>query len=294
MHSSLTVTLIQTNLHWEDKKANLQMLEEKLASIKERTELVVLPEMFNTGFSMKPDELAETMEGESVQWMRRVAAKMNIILTGSVIIREPGRKEQVRAEAGQTETIRPGYYNRLIWMLPNGKYGVYDKRHRFGFAGEDKQFSAGNKRLIASVNGWKINLLVCYDLRFPVWARQQSQPEGPEYDLLVYVANWPERRNHAWKTLLQARAIENQCYVVGVNRVGSDGNNIYHSGDSMVVDPMGEVLYTKKDEEDIFTITLDHGQLKTIREKLPFLKDADQFVIINPSSDEDEITEGLA
>lgn len=128
--------------------------------------------------------------------------------------------------------------------------------------------------------------LVCYDLRFPVWARQQSQPEGPEYDVLVYVANWPERRSHAWKTLLQARAIENQCYVVGVNRVGNDGNNNYHSGDSMIVDPMGEVLYTKNGEEDIFTITLDKAKLDTVREKLPFLKDADQFIILKEGEQE--------
>lgn len=261
--SQLTVTIIQTNLHWEDKAANLQMLEEKINGIQEKTELVVLPEMFSTGFSMKPELLAETMEGETVQWMKRMAASKKIILTGSVIIEDGGN-----------------YYNRLIWMLPNGEYGIYDKRHRFGFAGEDNHFSAGSKRLIASVKGWKINLLICYDLRFPVWARQQSQPEGPEYDLLIYVANWPERRSHAWKTLLQARAIENQCYVIGANRTGNDGNEIHHSGDSMIIDPMGEVLYTKNKEEDIFTMTLEKTQLETVREKLPFLKDADGFLLL--------------
>jgi len=247
------------------------MLEEKISSIQQRTEIVVLPEMFSTGFSMKPELLAETMEGETVQWMRRVSAQKKIILTGSVIIKEGEH-----------------YFNRLIWMLPNGQYGVYDKRHRFAFAGEDKHYTAGSKRLIASVKGWKINLLVCYDLRFPVWARQtpaaQEDVQGQvEYDVLIYVANWPERRSHAWKTLLQARAIENQCYVVGVNRVGNDGNGIYHSGDSMIIDPMGEVLYTKKDEEDIFTTVLDKEHLQTIREKLPFLKDADDFIIENPA-----------
>lgn len=262
--SNLLVTVIQTNLHWEDKKANLQMLEEKIGNIKERTEVVVLPEMFSTGFSMKPEKLAETMEGETVQWMKRVAAERKIILAGSVIIKE-----------------NDNYFNRLIWMLPNGQSGIYDKRHRFAFAGEDKHYTAGNKRLIASVKGWKINLQVCYDLRFPVWARQQSQSEGPEYDVLIYVANWPERRSLAWKTLLQARAIENQCYVIGINRVGNDGNNIYHSGDSMIIDPLGEIMYYKKDEEDVFTISLDKEHLKTIREKLPFLKDADHFMIHN-------------
>ena len=275
--STLTITIIQTNLHWEDKAANLQMLEEKILSINEKTEIVVLPEMFSTGFSMQPEKLAETMDGETVQWMKRLAAQKKIILTGSVIIEEGGH-----------------YFNRLIWMLPNGQYGVYDKRHRFAYAGEDDHYTAGTKRMIASVKGWKINLLVCYDLRFPVWARQtpltpnpsprvESGEQDPEYDVLIYVANWPERRIHAWKTLLQARAIENQCFVAGVNRVGDDGNNIHYSGESMLVDPMGEVLYTKKDREDIFTITINKSQLQEVREKLPFLKDADNFKIITDS-----------
>jgi omega-amidase len=270
--SSLTFTLIQTHLYWEDKKANLAMLEEKINSIKEKTEVVVLPEMFSTGFSMKPAQLAEIMEGETVQWMKRVADAKKIILTGSVIIND-----------GTDSEGAPRYYNRLVWMLPNGQYGIYDKRHRFAYAGEDAHYRAGDKRLIASVKGWKINLQVCYDLRFPVWARQHpfTSDGGPEYDVLIYVANWPERRSHAWKTLLQARAIENQCYVIGVNRVGDDGNGIYHSGDSMVIDPMGETVYTKNKEEDVFTVTLDKNHLQSIREKLPFLKDADGFRLGN-------------
>lgn len=262
--SSLTISIIQSHLEWENKSANLQLLEQKIKSIKEKTELVILPEMFSTGFSMRAKDLAETMAGESVAWMKRVAAEQRIILTGSLIIKENGN-----------------YYNRLIWMLPNGQYGTYDKRHRFAYAGEAEHFTAGSKRLIASVKAWRVNLLVCYDLRFPVWARQQTQPEGPEYDLLVYVANWPQRRNHAWKTLLQARAIENQSYVIGVNRVGEDGNGIYHSGDSMIVDAMGEVVYQKADEEDVFTITLNKEPLESVRQKLPFLKDADAFILIN-------------
>ena len=262
--STLTITGIQTILHWEDPAANLNMLEEKINSISSKTEIVILPEMFSTGFSMKPDELAETMDGETVKWMKRIAAAKKIILTGSVIIEEGGK-----------------FFNRLIWALPNGQCGVYDKRHLFAYAGEDEKYTPGTKRLIASVKGWKINLLVCYDLRFPVWARQQAQEEGPEYELLIYVANWPERRIHAWKTLLQARAIENQCYVVGVNRVGKDGNDIYYSGSSMVVDPLGEVLYQKENDEDIFTITLPKQKVDEIRSKLPFWKDGDSF-IINP------------
>jgi len=269
--STLNITTVQTQLHWEDKSANLQMLEEKINAIQEKTEIVVLPEMFSTGFSMKPEELAEPMDGPSVAWMKRIAASKKIILTGSLIIEEGWH-----------------FYNRLIWMLPTGQYGVYDKRHLFAFADEDEHFSAGGKRLIASAKGWRINLLICYDLRFPVWSRQSPShtalPNGRagsyEYDILIYVANWPERRNHAWKTLLQARAIENQCYVVGVNRVGNDGNGIYHSGDSMIVDPMGAVLYTKAHDEDIHTITLNHDTLEEVRNKLPFGKDADFFSML--------------
>jgi predicted amidohydrolase len=163
--------------------------------------------------------------------------------------------------------------------LPDGNFGYYDKRHRFAFAGEDKQYTPGNKRLIASVKGWKLNLQVCYDLRFPVWARQESG-NAPEYDILLYVANWPERRIHAWKTLLTARAIENQCYVVGVNRVGNDGNGIYHSGDSMVVDALGATLYQKTQDADVHTIVLQKEPLEEIRTKFPFWKDADEFNII--------------
>jgi predicted amidohydrolase len=290
--STLTITTIQSNLHWEDKTANLQMFEEKIKGLQQRTEVVVLPEMFSTGFSMQPEKLAEKMDGPSVSWMKKLSAERKIILTGSLIIEEEGN-----------------FYNRLVWMLPNGQYGYYDKRHLFGFAREDQHYAPGSKRLIASVKGWKINLLVCYDLRFPVWSRQKTAAssladlvasemeahdlpipppqevgssvteQSPEYDVLIYVANWPERRNHAWKTLLQARAIENQCYVVGVNRVGNDGNGIYHSGDSMIVDALGAVIYTKANDEDVFTTTLQKESLEEVRSKLPFLKDADRYII---------------
>lgn len=266
--SSLTVTIIQPDLKWEDKTANLQKLESLIDGVAGKTELVVLPEMFSTGFSMRPEALAETMDGESVEWMRRIAKEKKIILTGSLIIAE-GEK----------------YFNRLIWMLPNGQFGYYDKRHCFAFAGEDKHYTAGVKRLIAQAKGWRINLQVCYDLRFPVWARQQpAENEDMEYDLLIYVANWPERRSHAWKTLLQARAIENQCYVIGVNRVGNDGNNIYHNGDSMIIDPLGEVLLHKEKEEGAFTITLNSDRVAEVRNKFPFWKDADHFELLNHNS----------
>lgn len=285
--NDLTFTLIQTNLHWENKAANLQMLEEKINSIVEKTEIIVLPEMFSTGFTMNAAPFAETMDGATVEWMKQVAAKHKIILTGSIIIKDALRQAQGDKENCHGEPEEPcQFFNRLIWMLPNGQYGFYDKRHLFAFAGEDNHYTAGEKRLIASVNGWKINLQVCYDLRFPVWARHTTtQPPraeeelNAEYDVLIYVANWPQRRNHAWKTLLQARAIENQCYVIGVNRVGEDGSGIYHSGDSMVIDSLGEVLYQKEIIEDIFTITLKKEHLNNVREKFPFLKDADEFKI---------------
>ena len=256
---SLTFTLIQTNLIWENKEANLVMLQEKILGIKEKTQVVVLPEMFSTGFSMQPHLFAETMEGTTVQWMKKIAADKKIILTGSLMIEEDG-----------------SYFNRLIWMLPTGNYGYYDKRHCFAFANEDKHYKAGNKKMIAQANGWKINLQVCYDLRFPVWARQQK---NEMYDVLLYVANWPTRRSNAWKSLLVARAIENQCYVVAVNRVGNDGNNIEHCGDSMVINPLGEILYHKQNDEDIFTLTLDKTTLEEVRNKFPFWKDADDFML---------------
>jgi len=276
--TTLAITTIQTNLHWEDKAANLQMFADKILSIKEKTEIIVLPEMFSTGFSVFPEKLAETMDGDTVNWMKEIAAKKKAIVTGSLIIKEP-----TNIPAG-----RQYYFNRLVWMLPNGQCGIYDKRHRFAFAGEDQHYTAGNKRLIASVNGWRINLQVCYDLRFPVWARQSVNPgnaEASEYDVLVYVANWPETRSTAWKTLLRARAIENQCYVVGVNRVGTDGNDKYFSGDSMVIDPLGEILYHRKDDEEICTTTLNKEHLQTVREKFPFWKDADKFEILNEDED---------
>ena len=260
--SYLTITTIQSNLIWEERSANMRLLEKKIIEIPDKTEVVILPEMFSTGFSMRPESLAETIEGETMEWMKRVSRENNIVLTGSIIIEAEGK-----------------YFNRLIWMLPTGNYGQYDKRHLFAYSEEDRHFHAGDKRLVASVKGWKINLMICYDLRFPVWARQQPTDTATEYDVLIYVANWPERRNHAWKTLLCARAIENQCYVIGVNRTGTDGNNIYYSGNSLVIDPLGQVLYHMADVEDVFTISLQKEKLEEVRSKYPFWQDADDFNI---------------
>lgn len=257
----LTISLVQCKLFWEDKKANLEMFEEKIKGLKGKTEIVILPEMFSTGFSMNPASLAEEMDGETVAWMKREAFENKIVLTGSVIIKEQGN-----------------YYNRLIWMLPNGKSGIYDKRHLFSYADEDQFYTAGNTRFIASVKGWKINLQICYDLRFPVWSRQGSSTEN-NYDVLVYVANWPAKRSDAWKTLLTARAIENQCFVIGVNRVGEDGNGHLYEGESSILDPLGNIIFQKENEETVITYTLSKEMLIKTREHFPFLKDADDFTI---------------
>lgn len=265
----LRISILQTTLEWEAPALNRARIEQQLSAVPTGNHLVVLPEMFPTGFSMNPQSFAEDMEGETVQWMRRIAEQKRTILTGSFMARE--QKE---------------FFNRLLWVLPDGQIGQYDKRHLFAFAGEDQHYTAGKKRLIASVNGWRVNLQICYDLRFPVWARQRSSYDEdgkflPEYDLLIYVANWPERRADAWKTLLRARAIENQCFVIGVNRIGVDGNGINHSGDSMIVGPTGDVLHTCADREELFSTTLDPAQLSDVRARFPFLRDADGFMILS-------------
>jgi predicted amidohydrolase len=229
-----------------------------IASNKDLHEVVVLPEMFATGFSMKPELMAETMNGSSVAWMKRMAAQYRCIITGSLMIEEEGK-----------------YYNRLVWMQPDGICGHYDKRHLFAFAGEDQHYTNGSKRFIASVKGWKICLMVCYDLRFPVWLRNQNE----EYDVLIVVANWPERRSLAWRTLLQARAIENQSYTVGVNRVGDD-IHVHYNGDSSVFAPLGETIWQQSNDACVHTVTLNKEALQQVRNDLPFLKDADRFVIL--------------
>lgn len=245
------------------------MLQKKIESIPEKTELIILPEMFSTGFSMEKELLAETMDGPTVEWMKKIASGKKAIITGSLIARED--------TGGITR-----YYNRLVWMLPTGEFAFYDKRHLFAYGKEDQHYSAGKKRLITSVNKWKINLQICYDLRFPVWLRQsktENSQEAPEYDLLVVVANWPAARSHAWKMLLQARAIENQCYVIGVNRTGTDGNGLQYAGESMVLGPLGESVTILGGEESIFSHTLDREKLMETRLKFPFWRDADTFFI---------------
>ncbi len=270
---SLKVTAIQSELHWENVSENLEMFGQKIAAISEPTDVIVLPEMFNTGFSMDSERLAETMEGETVEWMKVQAKKSGSAIFGSLIVSENGN-----------------YYNRLIWVEPTGKFLTYDKRHLFRMAGEHNHFSAGEERLIIDYKGWRICPLICYDLRFPVWSRntsfchpelvEGSKNESPAYDCLLYIANWPAVRKQPWSKLLEARAIENQCYVVGVNRVGKDGKEIEYSGNSVVVNPKGEVISNLLENENCTqTIELNLKELNDFREKFPVSLDGDEFTL---------------
>ncbi|MBN8696501.1 MAG: amidohydrolase [Bacteroidetes bacterium] len=258
--NDLKITIIQSALYWENIDWNLELFAKKIDSIKEQTDLIILPEMFTTGFTMQPELLAEGMNGKAVEWMKAQAQKKQCVITGSFVCEENGN-----------------YYNRLVWVKADGSYSTYDKRHLFTMANEDKHYTAGSKKIMEEIKGWKICPLICYDLRFPVWARNIKENR---YDLLIYVANWPERRNHPWKTLLLARSIENQCYVAGVNRVGDDGNEIYHSGDSAVINFKGEVLSkTPAHDECIETISLSYADLEEFRKQFPVLNDADEFYL---------------
>lgn len=254
--STLKITTFQAYLFWENIEKNLQNLGLRLSSIREKTDLIVLPEMFSTGFSMNAAKLAEEMDGPTMKWMLEQARKFGSVVTGSMIIKE-GKN----------------YFNRLIWMRPDGTCEYYDKRHLFGLGEEDQHYTAGNKKLFVELNGWKICPMICYDLRFPVWLRNKDE----EYDMLLIVANWPERRSLHWRTLIPARAIENQAFVVAVNRVGHDGNEVYHSGDSMCIDPNGKVVYYKPNDEDLYTFSINKEDVVAARASYPFLKDADKF-----------------
>ncbi|MCY7410465.1 MAG: amidohydrolase [Chitinophagales bacterium] len=278
MKPDLRITLIQTSLHWENREANLEMMDEKISSFQNPTDLILLPEMFTTGFSMQPEKFAEAMDGVAMRWMRENAQKKNAVICGSMMMRAPS---PLKREGGEA------YFNRLIWMKPDGTFEQYDKRHLFGLGEENLHYTKGEKKILPEVKGWKILPLVCYDLRFPVWSRNtpsnSALKKGGEpalsYDVLIYIANWPEKRIAAWKTLLEARAIENQAYVIGVNCVGHDGNEMHHPGASSVIDPKGEILWRESDIECIHHVTLSYHHLNHIRESFPFLKDADEFEI---------------
>ncbi|MFD2246407.1 amidohydrolase [Pontibacter ruber] len=252
----LRVTIVQTALHWQDAEANRKMFSEKLANAAPKTDLIVLPEMFTTGFSMNAPELAEEAGGPSLAWMQQEAARHHAVVTGSVMVQENGK-----------------YYNRLFWVRPDGSYEKYDKRHLFRMAREHETYTSGTDQLVVELKGWRIRPLVCYDLRFPVWSRNT----GNRYDLLLYVANWPKVRSLAWSTLLQARAIENIAYVAGVNRIGTDGNNHPYSGDSAIIHPKGHKLLETTEAEGIHTLTLSKQELIDFREIFPAHLDADEF-----------------
>lgn len=254
----IRVTLVQSMLHWEDARANRSMFSEKLAALEGATDVIVLPEMFTTGFSMRSAELAEDMDGPTVAWMRDQAKALDAALYGSVIIAEKGK-----------------HFNRGLFVEPSGKVTVYDKRHLFRFANENEHYAPGQERVVVEWRGWRLLLQVCFDLRFPVFARNRG-----DYEAILYVANWPEARRYPWSQLLIARAIENQCYVIGENRVGMDGKGHHYTGDSVVIDPRGAVIgQVEPSQEGTDTVTLDRASLEDFREKFPVGKDADDFAL---------------
>ncbi|RDV15532.1 amidohydrolase [Pontibacter diazotrophicus] len=252
----LRITIVQTALHWQDAEKNRTMFSEKLAAAAPQTDLIILPEMFTTGFSMEAEALAEEAAGPTLLWMQQEAQKHQAVLTGSVMVKENGH-----------------YYNRLYWVRPDGSYEQYNKKHLFRMAKEHHTYSTGGEKIVVELKGWNICPLVCYDLRFPVWSRNVSN----SYDLLLYVANWPQARSLAWRTLLQARAIENVAYVAGVNRVGTDGNNHPYSGDSAIIHPKGHHLLQRSQIEGIHSLTLSKQELNDFREAFPAHLDADTF-----------------
>lgn len=260
----LTITLIQSSLHWENPIANLAMFEEKIWQIGQPTDVIILPEMFTTGFTMNAAPLAEMMNMQTFKWMNQMADQTGALVLGSFIARDKDR-----------------YFNRLLWMEPGGNVKTYDKRHLFRMAEEHKLYAAGDSKMIGNWKGWNICPLVCYDLRFPVWSRNTrvTNKDQMAYDALIYVASWPEARVYAWDTLLKARAIENLSYTVGVNRTGPDGNGILYNGHSAVLNPRGETIYAAGEKEEIKTLTLDHQLLLSHRSRFPAYLDADDFII---------------
>ncbi len=253
----MKIAIIQADLIWENSVTNRNKFEKKIDEIVEQVDLVILPEMFSTGFTMNPAAVAESMDGDTVSWMQSLAKAKNLAVTGSVVIKDKSQ-----------------FYNRLLFVFPNGEIKSYDKRHLFNLAGEDKIYSKGKERVLIEYMGWKISPLVCYDLRFPVFSRNIDN-----YDLLLYIASWPQRRIYAWDALLKARAIENMSYTIGVNRVGIDGNGHQYSGHSQVLDYMGEYILAPEEAEKVFLVELDKEKMLSVREKMGFLNDRDTFTL---------------
>lgn len=253
----MKTALIQSDLVWENIEANLKNFEEKINSVASDTDLIVLPEMFSTGFTMNPEKVAESENGKAVSWLKKTAVKTQKAITGSLVIEENGN-----------------YFNRLFFVFPDGNYKTYNKRHLFSLAGEDKKYTSGKEKLIVEYLGWKICLLICYDLRFPAFSRNME-----DYDLLIYVANWPEKRIEAWDILLRARAVENMVYTIGLNRIGTDENQNYYTGHSQIVNCLGKYLLEPQTSESVFYAVLDKNPQNETREKLGFLSDRDNFMI---------------
>ncbi len=256
MENDLKLSLIQTHLFWENPSANLAMFEEKISTLKSEIQLVILPEMFNAGFSMN---YSEPMNFTTSKWMKSIAQRHQIHLVGSLAINENNNK-----------------YNRALWYKPDGSFQYYDKKHLFGLGSENQTFTAGKIHMHTAVGDWNIRTLICYDLRFPIWCKNTL----PYYDVLVFVASWPQARIKAWTSLLQARAIENQCYVIGVNRIGPDGNGLIYNGQSAVYDFNGDEIAFADDLDTILEVSLSIEKLKIFRQKLPFLADSDKFEVL--------------
>ena len=263
MLPDLTLTIIQADLAWQDKKSNLLKFGDFFDKLNRQTDLIMLPEMFNTGFVIGQRSLAECMDGPTIEWMHRQAAKFKCVITGSLAISENGN-----------------FYNRLVWMQPDGNCLTYDKRHLFRLGNENENFTQGNKKLVVELAGWKICPLVCYDLRFPVWSKNSWNDGAYQYDVLLYLANWPASRSFPYRQLLIARAIENLCYVAAVNRVGIDGKGVNHQGDSAILDFKGRhITEIAPNKEGAETINLNFQQLKDFRNSFTFGMDWDKFVI---------------
>ncbi len=254
----MKIALIQTSLSWENPSENRSSLQEKITSISQYVDLIVLPEMFTSGFMMNPEKVAETMQGETILWLKEIARTKNCAITGSLVIQE-----------------NRNYFNRLVFVFPSGEVQHYDKRHLFTLAGEDKIYTSGTEKLIINYKGFKICPLICYDLRFPVFARNVEN-----YDLLIYVANWPKPRVNAWDILLKARAVENMSYVIGVNRVGTDDNQYVYVGHSQAIDFLGNYIHEPQENEGVFIVELDRELMLETRKKLAFLNDKDSFTIL--------------
>ncbi len=254
----LNIALVQTSLHWHDPGANRGHFSEKITTIK-GADLIILPEMFTTGFTMDSATQAEPDGGITLRWMQDLANQQQAVIAGSV--------------STKTDTA---CVNRLYWVRPDGSFTHYDKRHLFAMAGEHHAYTPGQNRLIVDLHGWRICPLICYDLRFPAWSRNND-----DYDLLIYAANWPDKRRQHWIKLLQARAIENQCWCIGVNRIGVDGNQYHYAGDSLVCDPLGDIAANAEGHDTNIKLRISGEQLQQVRKQLPFLHDADKFQLID-------------